>query len=189
MRQGFVVWLTGLSGSGKSALAEGLAPVLRERGLPVEVLDGAVIRTGLSPRGGFSRQQRDINVRRIGFLAQMLARNGVAVIVATTSPYREARERVRAQIDNFVEVFVRCPIEELVCQDVKGLYGKALRGEISHFPGVSDVYEPPLNPEVVVDREYHGIEDALARIVAVLESRGYLEASVNGQLHLVPSAR
>jgi adenylylsulfate kinase len=191
MRQGFVVWLTGLSGSGKSALAEGLAPALRERGLPVEVLDGAVIRARMSPQLGYSRQERETNVRRLGFLAQMLTRNGIAVIVAANSPHRAAREHVRAEIGDFVEVFVRCPIEELICSDSTGLYRQALHGEIADLPGVNDVYEPPLNPEVVVDREYHSLDDGIARIVAALESRGYLEAEpvTSEPLRLVHSAR
>ena len=141
MAQGFILWLTGLSGAGKSTLARHLAPALRQRGLPVEVLDGDEVRTNLSKGLGFSREDRDTHIRRIGYVSRLLARNGVAVISAAISPYRTVRDELRDQSPNFIEVFVRCPLAELVRRDVKGLYEKALRGEIQNFTGVSDPYE------------------------------------------------
>ncbi|HEY7295636.1 MAG TPA: adenylyl-sulfate kinase [Dehalococcoidia bacterium] len=175
---GFTLWFTGLSGAGKSTLAEYLAPRLRERGVRVEVLDGDEVRTNLSKGLGFSREDRDTNIRRIGFVAKLLARNGVGVITAAISPYREIRDEVRAAVTGdgagFVEVFVRCPLDELVRRDVKGLYAKALRGEIPNFTGVSDPYEEPLNPEVVVDSSTETVEESAARILETLETRGYL---------------
>ncbi len=176
---GFTLWLTGLSGAGKSTLAEHLAPRLRERGVPVEVLDGDEVRTNLSKGLGFSREDRDTNIRRIGYVAKLLSRNGVGVITAAISPYREVRDEVRGTIAadgaGFVEVFVRCPLDELVRRDVKGLYEKALRGEIANFTGVSDPYEEPLHAEVVVDSSAETVEESAARILEELEALGYLE--------------
>jgi adenylyl-sulfate kinase len=174
MTRGFTLWLTGLSGAGKSTLADALTLVLRERGLRVEVLDGDVVRTNLSKGLGFSKEDRDTNIRRIGFVAHLLSRNGVVAITAAISPYREIRDEIRAQIGDFVEVYVRCSLEELTRRDVKGLYAKAIRGEIANFTGVSDPYEEPLNPEVLVDSEQETVEESLARILSVLEARGYL---------------
>lgn len=174
MAQGFTLWITGLSGAGKSTLAGELAPLLRERGVPVEVLDGDEVRTHLSKGLGFSREDRDTNIRRIGFVARLLARNGVGVITAAISPYRAVRDEVRAEAVNFVEVYVRCPLDELVRRDVKGLYARALRGEIEHFTGVSDPYEEPLAPDVTVDSATDSVPESVSRIVAVLEERGYL---------------
>ncbi|MDP8922756.1 MAG: adenylyl-sulfate kinase [Chloroflexota bacterium] len=172
---GFTVWLTGLSGAGKSTLAARLDAELRRRGHRVELLDGDVVRTNLSKGLGFSREDRDTNIRRIGFVARLLSRNGVATIVAAISPYRAVREEVCAEIDRFVEVYVSCPLPELVRRDVKGLYARALRGEIEHFTGVSDPYEPPLAPEVVVETNRETIDESLAKILAALEERGYTE--------------
>ena len=153
MSNGFTVWFTGLSGSGKSTLADLLAPALRERGHKVEVLDGDVVRTNLSKGLGFSKEDRDTNIRRIGFVCDLLTRNGVVAISAAISPYRDIRDEVRGMVgDNFVEVFVQCPIDVLSERDVKGLYKKALAGEIQNFTGVSDPYEEPLSPEVVVQQ-------------------------------------
>jgi adenylyl-sulfate kinase len=174
MSRGFILWFTGLSGAGKSTLATHLTPILRERGLPVEVLDGDEVRTNLSKGLGFSREDRDTNIRRIGYVARLLSRNGVAVITAAISPYREVRDEVRAEAADFVEVYVRCSIDELVRRDVKGLYEKALRGEIKNFTGVSDPYEEPLSAEVVVDSAVETVEESAARILARLEELGYL---------------
>ena len=174
MAEGFTVWLTGLSGAGKSTLAEQLTPQLRERGVLVEVLDGDEVRTNLSKGLGFSREDRDTNIRRIGYVAKLLSRNGVGVITAAISPYREVRDEVRAMIPNFVEVYVGCPLDELVRRDVKGLYAKALRGEIANFTGVSDPYEEPLTPEVAVDSSVETVEASAARILATLDALGYL---------------
>ena len=174
MERGFVVWFTGLSGAGKSALAHRLETVLRGRGLKVEVLDGDVVRTHLSKGLGFSKEDRDTNIRRIGFVCKLLARNGVVAIGAAISPYREIRDELRRDIGDFVEVYVKCPMEVLLERDVKGLYAKALRGEIPNFTGVSDPYEEPLNPEVTLETDKQSPEESLAALVARLEELGYL---------------
>lgn len=175
MSRGFTLWLTGLSGAGKTTLADALAPVIRARTGRVEVLDGDVIRTHLSKGLGFSKEDRDTNIRRIGFVAQLLTRNEVPVIVAAISPYREVRDEVRREIGRFIEVHVDCSLDELVRRDVKGLYARALRGEIANFTGVSDPYEPPLSPEVVVQSERETVTESVAKIVARLDELGYLE--------------
>lgn len=173
-QKGFVVWFTGLSGAGKSTLSERLAPILAERGRRVELLDGDIVRTNLSKGLGFSREDRETNVRRIAFVAHLLARNGVAVITAAISPYAETRAEARAQIGDFVEVYVRCSIEELARRDVKGLYKRALAGEIPNFTGISDPFEEPESPDVICDSERETVDESLAKIVAALEKRGYL---------------
>ena len=167
--QGLTLWLTGLSGAGKSTIAERVAAELRRRGRRVEVLDGDVIRENLSKGLGFSKEDRDTNIRRIGFVAELLARNGVVVIVAAISPYRAVRDEVRARIDRFVEVQVHCSLDELVRRDVKGLYRRALAGEIEHFTGVSDPYEEPLDPEVVVDTGVENADESVLRVLAALD--------------------
>ena len=173
--KGFVVWFTGLSGAGKSTLSEALAPVLRERGHKVEILDGDIVRTNLSKGLGFSKEDRDTNILRIGFVANLLARNGVVVITAAISPYRDIRDQNRELIGDFVEVYAKCSIEELTRRDVKGLYEKALRGEIQNFTGVSDPYEAPEHAEVVVDTEKESEAESLAKILAHLEAAGYVD--------------
>jgi len=173
---GYTLWFTGLSGAGKTTLSTAVAIVLRERGQRVEVLDGDVVRTNLSKGLGFSRENRDTNIRRIGFVARLLTRNDVVAVVAAISPYRSTRDEVRAHIGRFVEVHVRCPLEELIRRDVKGLYERALRGEVTQFTGVSDPYEPPLNPEVVVDTDQEPVEQSVQTVVAALERLGYLPA-------------
>ncbi len=174
--QGAVVWFTGLSGAGKSTLAGLLAAEVGRRGTRVEVLDGDEVRTNLSKGLGFSREDRDANIRRIGYVARLLARNGVHVITAAISPYRDVRDEVRRLVEAdgaaFVEVFARCPIEVLAARDVKGLYARALRGEIPNFTGISDPYEEPPRPDVTVHSDRERPEESLARILAVLESRG-----------------
>ena len=177
MSTGFTVWFTGLSGAGKTTLSARVAEEIRARGQKVEVLDGDVVRTNLSKGLGFSREDRDTNIRRIGFVAKLLTRNDVAVVVAAISPYRAVRDEVRAEIGAFVEVFVRCPVEELIRRDVKGLYERALRGEVAQFTGVSDPYEEPLNPEVVVDTDRETVEESVGKIVATLERLGHLPAA------------
>ncbi|MBX6770199.1 MAG: adenylyl-sulfate kinase [Chloroflexi bacterium] len=178
MTQGVTVWLTGLSGAGKSTLAELLAKELRRRGERVEILDGDVVRQHLSQGLGFSRADRDTNIRRIAFVAHLLSRNGVVVIVAAISPYRSTRAEARALIGRFVEVYVRCPLEELVRRDVKGLYARALRGEIANFTGVSDPYEEPEAPEVIVDTDRQSPAESVGRILAELERRGYVRSAI-----------
>lgn len=176
MADGFTIWLTGLSGAGKSTIAERLAAELAERGRGVEVLDGDVIRTNLSKGLGFSREDRDENIARIAFVAGLLTKHGAAVITAAISPFAEARAKARERIGNFVEVYVRCSIDELTRRDVKGLYEKALRGEIKNFTGISDPYEAPEAPDVVVDTERETVEDSVGKILAELERRGYVVA-------------
>src|SRR5438105_1530372 len=178
---GFVVWLTGLSGSGKSTIAERLQRELAGLGRPAEILDGDEVRTHLSAGLGFSKEDRDTNIRRIGYVARVLARNGGVAITAAISPYREVRNELRSLTPGFFEVYVRCSLEELVRRDVKGLYAKALRGEISNFTGVSDPYEEPLNPEVVVDTERESPEESVERILTGLARRGHV--------HLAPADR
>jgi adenylylsulfate kinase len=174
--RGFTLWFTGLSGAGKSTLAQLVGPKLAERGCKVEVLDGDVVRTNLSKGLGFSKEDRDTNIRRIGFVAHLLSRNGVAVITAAISPYREIRRECRDLIGNFVEVYVKASVDACAARDVKGLYKKAFAGEIKEFTGVSDPYEEPLAAEIVVDTENETPEQCAAKILAKLEELGYLAA-------------
>src|SRR5271165_3043567 len=139
-----------MSGAGKSTISERLVARFREADAKVEVLDGDVVRTNLSQGLGFSREDRDTNIRRIGFVSELLSRNGVIVVVAAISPYRDTRQEVKKKIGNFVEVFVDCPLEVLASRDVKGLYKRALSGEVGNFTGISDPYEPPVNPDVMI---------------------------------------
>lgn len=170
--EGLVIWLTGLSGAGKSTLARSLSEKLSTAGHRVEMLDGDEVRENLSRGLGFSKEDRDTNVRRMGFVARLLARNAVVVLVAAISPYRQSRDDVRRGIEDdgirFVETFVRCPIDKLVERDVKGLYGKALAGEIANFTGISDPYEEPLFPDVVVDSSAESIEQSAAKILSLI---------------------
>lgn len=174
MQRGFTVWFTGLSGSGKTAIARRLDCLLRQRGLKAEVLDGDVVRTNLSKGLGYSKEDRDTNIRRIGFVCKLLTRNGVTAIAAAISPYREVRDEVRRDIGDFVEVYMKCPLEVLKQRDVKGLYTKALRGELPQFTGISDPYEEPLSPEVTLETDKETEEESLAKLVARLEELGYL---------------
>ncbi len=171
MHKGFVVWLTGLSGSGKTTVGCLLEGKLRSIGARVEMLDGDIVRTRLCRDLGFSRADRNENIRRIGFVCELLARNNVIVIVAAISPYREVREEIRALIDEFVEIYMRCRMEVLLDRDTKGLYKRALAGEIQHFTGISDPYEPPLAPEVVIDSSSERPEESLQKIWASLSVR------------------
>jgi len=174
VQKGFTVWLTGLSNAGKSTLAEMLKKRLREMGLKVEVLDGDVVRNHLSKGLGFSKEDRDTNVRRIGFVCQLLSRNNIVAIAAAVSPYRETRDELRAKIVNFLEVYVKCPLEVLIERDKNGLYQKALRGEIKNLAGVDDPYEEPLNPEVVVETDRETPEESVQKILKTLEVLGYI---------------
>jgi adenylylsulfate kinase len=174
--KGFILWFTGLSGSGKSTLAQYLEPILRERGTKVEVLDGDVVRTNLSKGLGFSKEDRDTNIRRIGFVADLLARNGVGAITAAISPYASLRNEIRDMSTNFVEVFVEAPLEVVEARDTKGLYKKARAGEIKNFTGVSDPYEEPENAEVVVHTGDESIEASADKILAYLVGQGFVKA-------------
>lgn len=164
MHKGFTLWFTGMSGAGKSTVSEQIYTRLKQAGAKVELLDGDVVRTHLSKGLGFSKEDRDTNIRRIGFVCELLSRNGVIAIAAAISPYRAVREEIRAAIGNFVEVYVHAPIEVLSTRDVKGLYKKALAGEIPSFTGVSDPYEPPANPEITIDSSRETVEDSVQRV-------------------------
>jgi adenylylsulfate kinase len=172
--KGFTLWFTGLSGSGKSTIAERVALKLEERGMRVEVLDGDVVRTHLSRGLGFSREDRDENIKRVGFVCRLLSRNGVAAVASVISPYREARDYNRRNIPDFVEVYARCPLEVCAQRDLKGLYRKAQAGEIKGFTGVDDPYEPPLHPEVVCDTDKESVEQSVLKVLEKLAERGYL---------------
>jgi len=180
MSQGFTLWFTGLSGAGKTTLTNALVPQLRARGVKIEVLDGDEVRTNLSKGLGFSKEDRDTNIRRIGYVSRLLARNGVGVIAAAISPYREIRDEVRLAVESdgakFVEIFVKASLDTLVARDVKGLYKKALAGEIKQFTGVSDPYEEPLNPELVVESDHETVEESAAKILARLEELNLIAA-------------
>ena len=176
-QKGFTIWFTGLSGAGKTTIADAIEPLLRERGISkLEKLDGDVVRTHLSKGLGFSKEDRDTNIRRIGWVAEVLTRNGVCVLASAISPYREIRDEVRANVGDFVEVFVKCSIPELTRRDVKGLYEKAIKGEIKNFTGVSDPYEEPLNPDVTVDTETEELAESVGKVLAALEAKGYAPA-------------
>ncbi len=178
---GAVLWFTGLSGAGKSTLAEALVPRLRGAGKKVEVLDGDVVRTNLSKGLGFSREDRDTNIARIAFVANLLARNGVIVLVAAISPFRNARDDARALIgQNFVEIHVAPPLEECIKRDVKGLYKKAIAGEIAQFTGVSDPYEEPLTPEVKIDTSLVSVDAGVTQIENQLRALGVLASNGAG---------
>jgi adenylyl-sulfate kinase len=174
---GFVVWLTGLSGAGKSTLAAKLAPALAERGHRVELLDGDEVRTHLGQGLGFSRADRDTNIARIGYVAGKLARHGVVVLVAAISPYRQARDQVRASVEGFVEVHVAAPLAVCADRDPKGLYAKALAGQLPQFTGISDPYEPPLAPEILLHTDTETVDESVHQVLAWLEANQLTTAS------------
>lgn len=178
MSQGFTLWFTGLSGAGKTTLTNEIVPQLKARGVKVEVLDGDEVRTNLSKGLGFSKEDRDTNIRRIGYVARLLSRNGVGVIVAAISPYRAIRREVRRDIESngaaFVEVFVQASLETLVRRDVKGLYKKAIAGEIANFTGVSDPYEAPEGPDILVNSDVETVAEGAAKIMRHLEEKGLI---------------
>ncbi len=173
--KGFTIWFTGLSGAGKSTLSEGIEERLKARGRNVEILDGDIVRTHLSKGLGFSREDRDTNIKRIAFVCSLLTRNGVICISAAIAPYREARQWARQEIGNFVEVYVKCPLEVCRQRDVKGLYKLVDEGKLTGFTGVDDPYEEPEHPELVVETNKETIEESVGRIFAKLEELGYLE--------------
>ncbi len=172
---GFTIWFTGLSGSGKSTLSELLEQRLQARGHKVEIMDGDIVRTHLSKGLGFSREDRDTNIKRIAFVCNLLSRNGVICISAAIAPYREAREWAREHIGNFVEIYVKCPLEVCRARDVKGLYKLVDEGKIKNFTGVDDPYEEPEHPDLVLETDKETIEESLERIFAKLQELGYLE--------------
>jgi adenylylsulfate kinase len=183
MHKGFVLWFTGLSGSGKSTVSRLVAERLRAQGAKVELLDGDEVREHLSKGLGFSKEDRDINIRRIGYVCELLARNGVIAIAAAISPYRAVREELRARIPDFIEVYAECPLEVLAERDVKGLYRKALAGEIPQFTGVSDPYEPPLAPEVTIRSAQETPEQSVELIWATLERLGLISFDRSALAH------
>ncbi len=169
-----MLWFTGLSGAGKTALAKRIEQELKSRGVRAERLDGDVVRQSLTADLGFSKEDRDQNILRVTFVAKLLSRNGVGVLASFISPYRATRDWVRGEVTNFIEVFVDCPLEECIRRDVKGLYAKALAGDIPEFTGVSDPYEPPLKPEIRVRTGAESLEESFARILDYLEENGYV---------------
>ena len=176
MKEGFVVWLTGLPGSGKTTIARELEPELKKRGWCVEVLDGDEIRQNLSKGLGFSREDRETHLKRVTYVAKLLSRNGVAVIAAFISPYRNMREYARKETTNFVEVFVKCSVEACAKRDPKGLYKKASTGQIKDLTGPQDLYEEPLQPDLVVDTERLNLRESVDTILAKLEELGVTRA-------------
>lgn len=174
-QKGFTVWFTGLPCSGKSAVADRVAEILRERGLKVERLDGDIVRQSLTRDLGYSKEDRNENIRRVTFVAKLLTRNGVAVLTSFISPYREIRAHARQEIGNFIEVYVKCPLEVCMSRDVKRMYEKALKGEIKEFTGVSDPYEEPLNPEILLETDKVTLEKSAAKVIQKLNDLGYLD--------------
>jgi adenylyl-sulfate kinase len=186
--KGATIWFTGLPASGKSSIARAVYQQLLDRGCATELLDGAEVRESLSRGLGFSREDREENVRRIGFVAKLLARNGVIAICAAVSPYRGTRDEVRRNSSHFIEVHVDCPVEVAAARDTDGLYAKALRGELSDFTGVDAPYEAPLHPEVYIDSARESIEEGAGRVIAALERSGVIPARVVGRLDLQEDA-
>lgn len=176
-QKGVTIWFTGMSGSGKTALAIPLEEELRKRGLRVERLDGDIVRQSLTRDLGFTKEDRDKNIERITFVAKLLTRNGVAVLCSFISPYRAVRAKVREEVGNFFEVYCYAPLDTLIDRDVKGLYKKALAGEIENFTGISDPYEPPESPDVMIDSSAETVEESLAKILRRLEELGYAPPS------------
>ena len=174
--EGYTLWLTGLSGAGKTTICVALEKLLRERGLRVERLDGDTVREGLTRDLGFSKEDRDKNIERVTFVAKLLSRNGVGVLASFISPYRAARDNIRRETTNFIEVFVHAPLEVCADRDVKGLYAKAFAGEIPNFTGVSDPYEEPLNAEITVHTHEETLDESVAKIVGYLEAHGLIPA-------------
>lgn len=175
IKNGFTLWFTGLSGAGKTTITDIVEKELRHQQVPVEVLDGDVVRTNLSKGLGFSREDRDTNVLRIGFVADLLTRNGVGVIVSAISPYKEARDQVRRNVGDFIEVFVDAPVEVCADRDVKGLYAKAYSGEIPEFTGVSDPYEAPASPELHLHTDQEDADESAQKVIEKLLELDYLE--------------
>jgi len=171
---GFTLWMTGLSGAGKTTIAKIVEAELKRRGVKVERLDGDVVRQSLTRDLGFSKEDRDKNIERVMFVAKLLSRNGIGVIASFISPYRAVRDMVRRETTNFIEVFVNAPLEVCIERDVKGMYQKALAGEIPNFTGISDPYEPPLNPEIILNTHLETPEESAAKVLAYLEEHGYI---------------
>lgn len=178
INKGFVVWLTGLSGSGKTTIGRVLQQLLRDKGYKVELLDGDEVRRNLSPELGFSKQDREIHAKRVVYISKLLARNGVIAIVSLISPYRSFRAYAREELKDFVEVYVKCSIDTCIKRDPKGLYKKALNGEIADMTGIQDPYEEPLNPEVIVDTDRQSIDECVNIVINTLLRLGYISDDV-----------
>lgn len=174
-QEGFTIWFTGLPCSGKSAIADKVAEILREKGRKVERLDGDIVRQSLTRDLGFSKKDRDENIRRVTFVAKLLTRNGVAVLTSFISPYREVRAYARQEIGNFIEVYVKCPVDICMQRDVKGMYEKAIRGEIKEFTGISDPYEEPLDPEILLETDKENLEKSANKVIKRLNDLGYID--------------
>jgi len=175
MSKGVTVWFTGLPCSGKTTIADRVAEVLREKGHKVERLDGDIVRKSLTSDLGFSKEDRDENIKRVTFVAKLLTRNGVKVLATFVSPYIERRRKSREEIGEFMEVYVRCPVDECMKRDVKGMYRKALAGEITGFTGVDDPYEEPPNPELILDTDKGTVEESVQKVLEKMESLRYLQ--------------
>ncbi len=176
--KGFVLWFTGLPGSGKTTIAKGVMEELRKRGYRVELLDGDWVRKTINPDAGFTREERNRHLYRVAWIARLLARNGVIVLCSFVSPYRDTRAKIREIVEEevpFIETFVKCSLEEVIRRDPKGLYKKALKGEIKHMTGIDDPYEEPLNPEIVVDSEHKSVEENVETVIRYLEEKGLIE--------------
>ncbi|MBX3306473.1 MAG: adenylyl-sulfate kinase [Nitrospira sp.] len=187
MGQGMTIWLTGLSGAGKTTLARLVEVELRALGQQVEVLDGDIVRAQLCKDLGFSKEDRDRHIQRIGFVCEVLSRNGIVAIAAVISPYRTARDAVRKRIGRFMEVYCKCPLDVVIRRDTKGLYRKALAGEITNFTGISDPYEEPLAPDIVLETDTDPPERCVAALLEKLKQTGYLAHGIHDG-HLGPSA-
>ncbi len=181
-QQGFTLWMTGLSGAGKTTIAQIVEAELKGRGLKIERLDGDVVRQSLTRDLGFSKEDRDKNIERVSFVAKLLSRNGVGVIACFISPYQSVRDRVRAETTNFIEVFIDAPLDVCVQRDVKGMYAKAMAGEIPNFTGVSDPYEPPLNPEIVIHTDQETAEESAAHIIDYLEESSFIPQGITAEI-------
>jgi len=177
-QKGFTLWFTGLSGSGKTAIAKLVEQKLLDRDIKVERLDGDIVRQSLTRDLGFSKEDRNKNIERVTFVAKLLTRNGVAVLCSFISPYRERRAKSRQEIGEFIEVYVECPVKACAERDVKGLYAKAFAGEIANFTGVSDPYEEPENPEIVCHTAQETVEESVAKVIAYLEEQEYIPVVV-----------
>jgi len=173
-QKGFTAWFTGLPCSGKTTIADKVAEILRARGHRVERLDGDIVRKELTSDLGFSKEDRDENIKRVTFVAKLLTRNGVAVFATFVSPYRERREKTRKEIGGFVEIYTRCPVEVCMQRDIKGMYVKALAGEIKDFTGVDDPYEEPENPELVLDTDKESVKESVQKVLYKLLELGYI---------------
>jgi adenylylsulfate kinase len=173
-QKGFTLWFTGLPCSGKSVVADLVAGRLRELGMRVERLDGDIVRQSLTRDLGFSRKDRDENIRRVTFVAKLLTRNGVAVLTSFISPYREVRTEARREIGNFIEVYAKCALDVCIARDVKGMYKKAIKGEIKEFTGISDHYEEPLNPEILLETDKEAPEESAGKVLEKLAEMGYV---------------